>query len=78
MAGGSLAEDGGSQELAALVERALLDDLVRPPQHRRRDRQPERLRGLEIDDQLELGRLCTLSRVSIIALPLSHGNDSIP
>src|SRR5262249_34418129 len=30
-AGGSLAEDGGSQELAALVEHALFDDLVRPP-----------------------------------------------
>src|SRR5437016_393835 len=36
---------------------ALLDDLVRPPQHRLRDRQAERLGGLEVDDQLELGRL---------------------
>jgi hypothetical protein len=28
-----------------------------PAQQRRRDRQAERLRGLEVDDQLELGRL---------------------
>ena len=28
---------------------ALLDDLIRPPQHRRRDREPQRLGGLEID-----------------------------
>ena len=43
-----------SQELAALVEHRLLDDLVRPQQQRLRDRAPERLGGLEIDDQLEL------------------------
>src|SRR3989442_8374367 len=35
----------------------LLNDLVRPPQQRRWDRQPERPGGLEIDDQLELRRL---------------------
>src|SRR5207249_3515817 len=29
----------------------------RPQQERLRDRQPERLRGLEVDDQLELGGL---------------------
>jgi hypothetical protein len=34
-----------------------LDQLVRPPQQRRRDGQPERHGGLEVDDQLELGRL---------------------
>ena len=34
-----------------------MDHLVRPRQHRRRDRQPEGLGGLEVDDQLELGRL---------------------
>ena len=34
MAGGSLAEDGGSQELAALVEHGLLDDLVGAVQRR--------------------------------------------
>ena len=33
MAARSLADGGCSQELAALVEHALLDDLVRPPQH---------------------------------------------
>src|SRR5215471_16674554 len=32
------------------------DDLIRPRQQRRRDRQPESLGGLKIDDQLELGR----------------------
>src|SRR6266581_9605208 len=36
---------------------ALLDDLIRPPQQRRRDRQAERLGGLEVDDQLEGGGL---------------------
>jgi hypothetical protein len=35
----------------------LLDYLVRPRQQRRRDRQAECLRGIEVDDQLELGRL---------------------
>jgi hypothetical protein len=40
-----------------LVEHGLFDDLVRPPQHRRRDREAERLGGFEVDDQLELRRL---------------------
>jgi hypothetical protein len=31
-----------------------LDDLVRPHENRLRDRQAEGLRGLEVDDQLEL------------------------
>jgi hypothetical protein len=35
----------------------LLDHLIRLDQHRLRDRQPKRLGGLEIDDELELGRL---------------------
>jgi hypothetical protein len=59
-----------SNELVAMVDatstltarinrrcRHLLDDFVRPLQQRRRDRQPERLGGFEIDDQLELRRL---------------------
>jgi hypothetical protein len=46
--------DCRAEELAALVEHALLDDLVRPQQERLRDRQAERLGGLEVDDQLEL------------------------
>src|SRR6266851_5183486 len=33
------------------------DDLVGTGEDRRRDRKPERLRGLEIDDQLESGWL---------------------
>src|SRR5882724_2526296 len=32
----------------------LLNDLIRPPQQRRRDREAEGLGGLEVDDQLEL------------------------
>jgi len=37
--------------------RYLLDRLIRAPQQRRGNGQPERPRGLEIDDQLELGGL---------------------
>src|SRR5713101_7599981 len=33
-----------------------LDDLIRPQQQRRRDREAEGLRGLEVDHQLELRR----------------------
>src|SRR2546426_1771626 len=36
---------------------SLLDHLVRPSQHRRRDRQAERLGRLEVNHQLELRRL---------------------
>src|SRR4030095_7418895 len=36
---------------------ALLDHLVRPQQHRLRDREPERLGRLGVDDQLEFSRL---------------------
>src|SRR5215467_12648239 len=35
----------------------LLDDFVRPREHRRRDREAEGLGGLQVDDELELGRL---------------------
>src|ERR1700730_10465866 len=35
----------------------LLDHLIRPLQERRRDREAEGLGGLEVDHQLELGRL---------------------
>ena len=35
----------------------LLDHLIRSPQRGVRDRQPECLRGLEVDDQVELGGL---------------------
>src|SRR5262249_13441762 len=34
-----------------------LDHLIRPPQQRRWDREPERLGGLHVDHQLELRRL---------------------
>jgi hypothetical protein len=45
------------KELAALVEHGLLDDLVRSQQDGLRDRQAQRLRGFEVDDQLERGGL---------------------
>jgi hypothetical protein len=35
----------------------LLDDLIRPQQQRRRDREAEGLGGLEVDDEFEFGRL---------------------
>src|SRR5262249_56018968 len=48
-----------------------LDHLIRPRQQRRRDRQAERLGGLEVDDQLELGRLLDweIGRVRTLANP---------
>src|SRR2546425_12717603 len=39
------------------VARRSFDDLIRAHEQRLRDRQPERLRGPVVDDQLELGRL---------------------
>src|SRR5262245_51434406 len=57
MAGGSLADDGCAQEWAALVGHALLDHLTRLEEQRRWICQPERLCGLQIDHQLELGGL---------------------
>src|SRR5437867_11190889 len=36
---------------------SLLDDLIRPCQHRRRDGDAESFRGLQVDDKLELARL---------------------
>ena len=47
----------GRSELAAWVENALLDDLVSSQQNGLRDGQPKSLRGLQIEDQLELGRM---------------------
>jgi hypothetical protein len=41
--------DSSTQELAALVEHALLDQMVCLQEDRLGDRQPEPLRGLEID-----------------------------
>jgi len=51
---GSLADEGCSQELAALIEHGLFDDMIRLQQYRLRDRQSKRLRGLQIDHQLKL------------------------
>ena len=64
-----------SEELAALVEHALLDDLVRPPQDRRRDRKAKRLCGLQVDHELELrgllnrqiGGLCAFQDLDVIS-----------
>ena len=41
--------DSRAQKLAALVEHTLLDRLIGSPEHGQRDRQAERLRGLEVD-----------------------------
>ena len=49
--------DGCLEELASLVEHGLLDHLIRPSEHWRRDLQTERLRRLEVDHQFELGWL---------------------
>src|SRR4029450_11483813 len=40
-------------ECPAVGRAGLFDDLVRAQQHRLRDRQPERLRGLKVDHQLK-------------------------
>src|SRR6266852_2793167 len=42
---------------ASVCSNCLLDDFIRPLQQRRRDCQAEGLGGLEVDNQLELGRL---------------------
>src|SRR5262245_10677027 len=54
MACGSLADGGGSQEPTALVDHALVDDLVGSDQNGLWDREPKSLGGFEIDHQLEL------------------------
>jgi hypothetical protein len=49
--------EGGGEEGAAAVGhdgRVLFDDLIRAQEQRRWDREAERLRGLEVDDELEL------------------------
>src|SRR5262245_58113562 len=58
MAGGSLAEDGGSQEeLAVWVEHALIDYLRRLEEQRLRDCEADRLGRFEVDDEFKLRRL---------------------
>jgi len=51
---------------------ASLDRLIRPQQQRRRNREAERLRGLEVDDQLELGGLLDgkISRLGALQDPV--------
>lgn len=41
----------------SMGRRGLFDHLISAGKQRRRDGQPQRLRGLEVDDQLELDRL---------------------
>src|SRR5262249_34554845 len=48
---------GGRRVKPAARRRRSLDHLVRPHEHRRRDRQLEGLRGLQVDHHLELRRL---------------------
>jgi len=50
--GGSLADE----ELAAWVEHALLERLIRLQQNRRGNGEPERLRGPHVDEELVLHR----------------------
>jgi hypothetical protein len=57
LAGGSLADECCSEEWAALVEHALLDYLIRSQQQRVGNGDAERLGGLEVDHELELGGL---------------------
>jgi len=47
----------GSSNRVRAVRSALLDDLVGAREQRLRHRQAERLRGLQVDHQLEFGRL---------------------
>src|SRR5262245_44074679 len=56
MAGGSLTDVNYwpcPQEPTALVEDGLFDEVICPPEHRRRNRQAKRFCGLEVDDELE-------------------------
>src|SRR6266567_1831082 len=50
-------EAASPRSVTARAAMASFDDLVGAHEDRLWDRQPERLRGLEIDDQLEGGRL---------------------
>src|SRR5258706_4015260 len=57
--GAEAAESGASGGRCQLLTTfvwapSLLDHLIRPQQQRRRDREAERLGGLQVDDQLEL------------------------
>ena len=45
------------KESAALVEHGLVDELVRPLQHRWGDREPKGLGRLDVNHELELRRL---------------------
>jgi hypothetical protein len=45
-----------------------LNDLIRPQQHRPRDRQPERPGGLQVDDELELRGLLPWKIIGLGAL----------
>src|SRR5436309_3058864 len=56
-----------------------LDYLVRPQQQCLRDREPQRLRGLEIDEELELGRLLDRQIAGLgLCLPLIAPIPSYP
>jgi|GEM_PF-5115683 len=57
---GVLAEDGHSQDVAALGEHALFDHLVSAAQYRLPHGQPKRLGRIEVNGQLE--RLWSLYR----------------
>jgi len=57
-----------------------LDDLVRSHENRLRDREAERLGGLEVDDQLELSRLLDgeISRLGTLEDLVDVGGGPLP
>src|SRR2546422_3198421 len=54
-----------------------LDHLIRPQQQCLRDRQAEGFRGLEVDDQLELGRLLD-GKIGGVGTPVGAGPAVCP
>ena len=67
--------DGSTEEFAAWVEHALLDDLIHPQHQGRREPETESLRSSQVHDELELGwlldgklgRFCALRSLSTYA-----------
>ena len=55
----------------------LLDNLIRPRQQRRRDRQAERFRGLEVDDQHLWDIDLVRNQTTRVALPDGRASDNL-
>ena len=75
MAGGSLADDGWSLKLAALVEHGLFDHPACLQDHRPWDRDAESFGGFQVDDQVkfrglldwQFSRLCPFEDLDVIS-----------